>query len=121
MSQPEVVINKMTGEALSVAIDNRHNIAAVTHPDGNMVTFWSVDKRELLKAMSVPKPRGVTLSLDEKSFIISYDINTSIVLVSTKDLVASTDSIMQPTYISGSHIYNWSKTLTEIMPTDIYT
>lgn len=121
MTQPEVVIKQMTGEALSVIVDNKHKIAAVTHPDGNMVTFWSVDKRELLKAMSVPKPRGVTLSLDEKSFIISYGIDTSMILVSTKDLVASTDSIMQPTYISGSHIYNWSKTLTEIMPTDVYT
>lgn len=121
MTQPEVVIDQMTGEALSVMIDNKHNIAAVTHPDGNMVTFWSIDKRELLKAMSVPKPRGVTLSLDEKSFIVSYDINTSIVLVSTKALTASSDSIMQPTYISGSHIYNWSKILTEIMPADVYT
>lgn len=121
MTSPEVVINQMTGEALSVAVDSKHNIAAVTHPDGNMVTFWSVDKRELIKAISVPEPRGVTLSLDEKSFIISYGINTSVVLVSTKNLTASTDSIMQPTYLSGSHIYNWSKTLTEIMPTNVYT
>ncbi len=121
MTSPEAVINQMTGEALSVAVDNKHNIAAVTHPDGNMVTFWSVDKRALIKAISVPEPRGVTLSLDEKSFIISYGINTSVVLVSTKNLTASTDSIMQPTYISGSHIYNWSKTLTEIMPTAVYT
>lgn len=121
MTHPEVVIDQMTGEALSVIIDNKHDIAAVTHPDGNMVTFWSVGKRELLKAMSVPKPRGITLSLDEKSFIISYDINTSMILVSTKDLSARTESIIQPTYISGSHIYNWSKTLTEIMPTNVYT
>jgi len=121
MTQPEMVINKMTGEALSVAIDEKHKIAAVTHPDGNLVTFWSVDKRELLKAMSVPKPRGVTLSIDGKSFIVSYDINTSLVLISTKDLTASTDSIMQPTFISGSHIYNWSRRLTEIMPADVYT
>jgi len=121
MTQPEVVINQMTGEALSVIVDNKHNIAAVTHPDGNMVTFWSIDKRELIKAMSAPKPKGVALSLDEKSFIVSYGVNTSIVLIGTKNLVASTDSILQPTYISGSHIYNWSKTLTEIMPTNIYT
>jgi len=121
MTQPEIVVNKMTGEALSVAIDEQHNLAAVTHPDGNMVTFWSIDKRELKKAMSVPKPRGVTLSIDGKSFIVSYDINTSIILVNTKDLTASTDTIMQPTYISGSHIFNWSKTLTEIMPADVYS
>jgi hypothetical protein len=121
MTQPEMVIKQMTGEALSIAIDNKHNIAAVTHPEANMVTFWSIGKRELVKAMSVPQPRGITLSLDEKSFIISYDINTSMVLVSTKDLTANTGSVMQPTYISGSHIINWSKTLTEIMPKDVYS
>ncbi len=120
MTQPEMVIDKMTGEALSLAIDNKNNIAAVTHPDGNMVTFWSIDKRELIKAMSVPDPRGVTLSLDGKSFIISYDINTSIILVQTKNLTVRTDSIFQPSYISGEHIYNWSKILTEIMPHNIY-
>ena len=121
MSQPEMLIKQLNGEALSIALDNRNNIAAVTHPEANMVTFWSIDKRELLKAMSVPEPRGVTLSLDERSFIISYHINTSMIRVSTKDLMAKTDSIMQPSYISGSHIVNWSKTLTKIMPTNIYT
>ncbi len=120
MTQPEVVINRMTGEALSIAIDDKQNIAAVTHPEANMVTFWSIDKRELIKAMSVPEPRGVTLSLDEKSFIISYDINTSVILVSMKSLEARTDSIMQPSYLSGEHIYNWSKILTEIMPKNVY-
>lgn len=120
MTQPEMVIDRMTGEALSIAIDNKNNIAAVTHPDGNIVTFWSIDKRELIKAMSVPDPRGITLSLDERSFIISYDINTSIILIRTKDLSARTDSILQPSYISGDHIYNWSKILTRIMPGNVY-
>jgi len=121
MTQPEVVTSQMTGEALSITIDNKRNIAVVTHPDANMVTFWSIDKKELLKAMSVPDPRGATLSLDEKSFIISYGLNTSIILVRTKDLSANIDSIIRPSYISGSHIYNWSKIIKEIMPTDIYT
>lgn len=121
MTQPEVVTNQLSGEALSVAIDEKHNTAAITHPDANMITFWSIDKRELKKAISVPNPRGVTLSLDGKSFIVSYDVNTSLVLINTKNLTAITDSIMQPTYISGSHIYNWSKTLKEIMPTNVYT
>ncbi len=120
MTQPEVVINRMTGEALSIAIDNKQNIAAVTHPKANMVSFWSINKRELIKAMSVPDPRGVTLSLDEKSFLIAYNVNTSVIRVDTKNLNAQTDSIMQPSYISGEHLYNWSKILTEIMPSNIY-
>ncbi len=121
MMQPEAVIKQMTGEALSIAIDEKHNIAAITHPDANMITFWSIDKRELQKAMSVPNPRGVTLSLDGRSFIVSYAINTSLVLINTKKLTASSDSIMQPSYISGPHIYNWSKTVKEIMPAHVYT
>ncbi|MBE9568462.1 MAG: DUF1513 domain-containing protein [Proteobacteria bacterium] len=118
MTEPVNIVDQMTGEALSVAIDNRHGIAAVTHPDGNMVTFWSIEKRTLLKSISLDGPRGVTLSLDGKAFIISYDVSTNMVLVSTDDLSVSTDPIMQPTYISGSHIYNWSKAMTETMPAD---
>jgi len=121
MTQPEVVINKLTGEALSVIIDNKHQVAAITHPKANMVTFWSIDKRELIKAMSVPDPRGITLSLDGQSFIISYDINTSIVLINTKNLDADASSIFQPSYISGAHLYNWSHTLRQIMPRNVYT
>lgn len=121
MTQPEAIINQMTGEALSIAIDNKLKIAAITHPEANMVTFWSIDKKELLKAMSVPNPRGIALSLDNKTFIISYDINTSMIRVNKKDLTARKESIMQPTYASGEHIYNWSKTLRKIMPTDVYT
>lgn len=121
MTQPEMVINKLTGEALSIAIDERHNIAAITHPEANMITFWSIDKRELKKAMSVPSPRGITLSLNEKSFIVSYNADTSLILIDTKNLTADTESIMQPSFISGEHIYNWSRTLKEIMPAHVYT
>lgn len=121
MTQPEMVINKLYGEALSVVIDNKHRLAAVTHPDANLLTFWSIDKQELIKAMSVPQPRGVTLSLDGQSFMVSYNSDTSIIRIDTKSLNADADSITQPSYISGAHIYNWSKTLRQIMPTDVYT
>lgn len=121
MTQPDTVVNKMSGEVLSVVIDSQRNVAAVTHPDGNMVTFWSVDKRELIKVMELPKPRGIVLSLDGKFFIISYDLNTSMIMVNAEDLSVSSDSILQPTYMSGSHVYNWSKRLTEIMPADVYS
>ena len=120
MTQPEFIVSKLTGEALSICIDEQHNIAAVTHPYANMISFWSIDKKELIKAMSVPEPRGITLSLDENHFIVSYGTNTSSILISTKGLTADAGSIMQPTYASGEHIVNWSKTLTKIMPTQIY-
>jgi uncharacterized protein len=121
MTEPEAIINKLVGEALSINIDEQHNIAAVTHPAANLVTFWNIDKKLLIKAMSVPNPRGITLSLDNNHHILSYGINTSSILINTKDLSADTESIMQPIYASGEHIVNWSKTLSEIMPTKIYS
>lgn len=121
MAQPDVVIDQLHGEALSVVIDNRHKVAAVTHPDANLITFWSVDKKQLVKAMSVPQPRGITLSIDGKSFIVSYGIDTSVVTIDTKHLTADPASIVQPSYISGEHLYNWSETLRKIMPTNVYT
>ncbi len=120
LSQPEFVIKQIAGEALSLVIDEQRNIVAATHPNGNMVTFWSLEKRELIKAISVPNPRGITLSLDGKSYIVSYQENSSLVHIGSRDLIADTASIVQPSYITGSYLYNWSKILTEIMPTDVY-
>jgi len=121
MTEPEVIINKLVGEALSISIDEQHNIAAVTHPAANLVTFWNIDKKLLVKAISVPNPRGITLSLDNNHHILSYGTNSSSILINTRDLSADTESIMQPIYASGEHIVNWSKTLSEIMPTKIYS
>ena len=121
MTQPEVILNQLTGEALSISIDERHNIAAITHPNANLITFWSIDKAELVKAISVPNPRGISLSLSEKHYIVSYGIETNAILINTKELTADMDSIMQPVYASGEHIVNWSRTLTEIMPREIYS
>lgn len=120
MSQPEAVIQQMAGQALSIAIDNKRNIAAVTHPEGNMVTFWSLENVTLIKAMSVAQPRGITLSLDGRSFIVSYDRNSRLVQINSKDLTADTRSVIQPSYITGTHLYNWSRILTEIMPANVY-
>jgi uncharacterized protein len=116
ISSPNEVVKSMAGEALSVIIQNLKNIAAVTHPDGNMVTFWSVADRKLLNSIRLDKPRGVTLTKDEKNFVISYGADTNIMLVDVETLSTSPDEKMSLTYLSGSHIYNWSKTLEEILP-----
>jgi uncharacterized protein len=116
ISSPNEIVSSMTGEALSVIVHDSKNIAAVTHPDGNMITFWSVLDRRLLKHIKIDKPRGVTLTTDEKSFVVSYGTNTNIMLIDISTLATKTDESMTMTYMSGSHIYNWSKTLNEILP-----
>jgi hypothetical protein len=121
MSEPAFLTEKLIGEAPSICIDASHDIAAITHPEANLLTFWSINKQKLVKAMSVPNPRGISLTLNDKYYIVSYGVDTSSILINTKDLSADKDSTMQPTFASGEHIINWSKTLTEIMPGDIYS
>jgi hypothetical protein len=120
MTEPDVVIKRMTGEALSIEINQQKAIAAVTHPDANLLTFWSIKDKKIIKAYGFENPRGLCLTLDNKDFIISYGNKPAMAKISTTDLSPQPGSIVQPTLASGEHIINWSKTLREIMPTRVY-
>ena len=121
MSKPEAVIKRMSGEALSIEISQHTRIAAITHPDANLLTFWSIDKKEIVKAFGMEKPRGISQTIDGKNFIVSYGNKAAMAQISTSDLTPLPDSIVQPTHASGEHIINWSKTLREIMPKNLYS
>ncbi|WP_444995908.1 DUF1513 domain-containing protein [Aliikangiella sp. IMCC44359] len=114
ISNPEAVTQKMLGEALSVSIHNKKRIAVVTHPDGNMVTFWSIADRKLLKVLDMPRPRGVELTVDQSQFLISYGNNANLATVSVDTLELEQSAIIYSSYITGSHIYNWSREMNEI-------
>lgn len=114
IDNPENVTQKMFGEALSVSIHNKKRIAVVTHPDGNMVTFWSIADRKLLKVIDMPRPRGVELTVDQSQFLISYGNNANLASVSVDTLELDQSAIIYSSYITGSHIYNWSREMSEI-------
>ena len=120
MSKPEVVIKRMTGEALSIEINQQHSIAAISHPEANLLTFWSIKDKKIVKAFAIENPRGLSQSLDKKDFIVSYGNKPAMANISISDLSPQADSIVQPTHASGEHIINWSKTLREIMPKRVY-
>jgi hypothetical protein len=120
MAEPAVVIERMTGEALSIETNQQQTIAAITHPQANMLTYWSINNKTIIKAYGFENPRGLCLTLDEKYFVISYGNKPAIARISIKDLTPQTDSIVQPTLTTGEHILNWSVTLREIMPTRVY-
>jgi hypothetical protein len=115
LSKPQQVAARMQGEALSVAIHEESNVAAVTHPDGGMVTFWSIADRRLLKVIDLAHPRGVVLTRDNRFFVLSYGLEASLVRVAVADLNLVKDSLVPNTLISGSHLYNWSRGPTEIL------
>ena len=109
MTNPEPITSQIFGEALSVAIEPKQRIAAVTHPTGNLVTFWSIENNSLLNALSLPHARGVVLNTDGKSFIITYGKEASLIEVDINTLTPINDSVIQSTFISGSHLYNISR------------
>ncbi len=120
MTEPDVVIKRMTGEALSIEIDQQLAIAAITHPEANLLTFWSINDKKIIKAYGFENPRGISQSLDKKYFIVSYGNRPAMVKIAVKDLTPLADSIIQPTLASGEHTLNWSAKLREIMPTRVY-
>ena len=120
MTAPDVVIKRMTGEALNIEINQQQTIAAITHPQANLLTFWSIKDKKIIKAYGFDNPRGLSQTVDKKDFIVSYGNKPAMAKISTGDLSPQADSIVQPTLASGEHAINWSKTLREIMPARIY-
>ena len=105
---PSGVIKKMVGETLSVCIDNARNIAAATTPDAGRITFWDIKKQEMIHTIKVNHPRGVTMTLDKKHYVISYDKPDSkigLVSAETLDPVTGYDINIA---ITGSHIETYS-------------
>lgn len=105
--QPEAVTQRLQGEALSVAVHSERGIAAVTHPDAGMITFWRYATREFVKSLPYTRPRGVALDLEENNFLVAHGADTQISAIDVETLEPLNWS--EPyTYISGSHILNWS-------------
>ena len=86
----------------------------VTHPDGNMVTFWSLRDRQLIKVVELRRARGVELTKDESAFVVSYGENANLIRIPVATLEPDRSSIIAASYITGSHIYNWSREMSEL-------
>lgn len=107
-SDPAAVTRRMTGESLSVAIHERARIAVATHPYGGLVTFWNLDTRALFGALDLPNARGVTLTLDQRYFAISFGPAASLLLVEAEPLRPVTARDPGTRRFSGSHVYTWT-------------
>ncbi len=120
LREPAAVTGRMTGEALGIAINATAGVVAITHPDANLLTFWSTTTGEIIKAIGIEKPQGITQTLDSKHFVVSYGKTPAMASIAIRELTPLADSILQPTHTSGEHILNWSATLRDIMPGNIY-
>lgn len=120
MQEPVEVIQRMTGEALSISINEAHQVIAVTHPQANLLSFWSLKDKKIIKAIGIEKPNGIEQTLDKKHFIVSYGSRPAMAKITINNLTPQADSIVQPTHTSGEHLLNWSRNLRTIMPKKVY-
>ena len=102
---------KMKSETLSVAFDETTRVVAATNPAGHIITFWDFDTGKLVKSLTDFKsPRGVSLTLDRKHFVVTHDQTTMLTLIDADTLTPASSPLVDVSYISGSHnfVFNLS-------------
>lgn len=92
----------MKAETLSVAIHEPSMVVGATNPAGNLVTFWDFETGKLVhKLEEFGTPRGISLSLDNRYFVLTFEVSMALIDAETLKVVETFES--EPTYISGSH------------------
>ena len=99
------ILGKMKLETLSVAIHEPSMIVGCTSPSGNLVTFWEHGTGKLVKTFDgvFAKPRGISVTLNQKYFVLTYHAETRLVLIDAKTLEPVEDSALAQSFMAGSH------------------
>ncbi len=108
MTDPKSLTSKMVGESLSVLLHDRTRSALATHPYGHFITLWDLDTQRLKWSMELPHPRGVTSTLDGKTFAISYGEEASLLFLDAASLKPLQGRAPGTRRFGGSHIYIWA-------------
>ena len=108
MASPSDVVERLFGETLSLCIDEQRRIVAATTPIANLLTFWNLDTGELVRHYAAHNPRGISLSLDRRHYVLSYEKPPQLSLLSTETLEQVGGADLMQTGMSGSHILNYS-------------
>jgi hypothetical protein len=107
LAEPADVVRRMTGETLSLAIHERSSVVGVTNPDGDLLTFWDFRRGKLVKATSIEHPRGITLTRDQRWFIVSHGKRPALSWFSTATLDPDPKRHVEGANMSASHMYTW--------------
>lgn len=68
---PKELLLKMKDYVGSVRINNKHRTVAFTSPKGDLALFWNIDSGKFLGQHYFHNVCGLTVSLDEKYFVLS--------------------------------------------------
>ncbi|MEM7468465.1 MAG: DUF1513 domain-containing protein, partial [Pseudomonadota bacterium] len=105
--EPVDLLARMIGETLSVFIDDAHGIVAATTPAANLVTLWDIHSGNLIRSLNVPDPRGITMSLDGKYWVLSCS-NAVLTFLDAETLEPAPMKPIFPSYTTGSHVISYN-------------
>lgn len=108
MMAPNVVTSRLIGESLSVAIHRPSRTVVATHPDGDLITFWSLDRGGLMTRLELPGPRGVTVTLDQQFYAVSYGTEARLLLIHARPFRVLPDRRLAVGIFGGAHLYTWT-------------
>ena len=104
MKAPDAIAAHMVGESLSVALDEEGRRAAVTNPDGDLVTVWDLEEATLETSLSLAGARGITTTLDGRTLVVSHG-DGKLSLLPWDTLKPGAPLPLGDTPFSGSHLY----------------
>ena len=111
LEEPREIVDKLLGETLSVCIHGPTNVVGCTTPDGDMLTFWDIDKATLLSVYGLPGPRGIELTQDGEHFAVSFGRGNppeGMCLIRASDLLKVDGYDLAGTGITGSHLFSYN-------------
>lgn len=114
MTRPAEVMSRIVGEALSVCIHEPSGHVVATHPYANLVTIWNLATQALATWFEIESPRGVALTLDGTSFVLSFGAQASTLEVDATTLERG--EIRGRAVFGGSHLYTWAYPKTSAPP-----
>ena len=120
LQQPEEVMKRLIGRAGAICVNTKHLVAAIVHRDANLLTFWSLPEKRILKAIGLQKPLNISTTLNQNHFLFNYGNSPTAVLLSAKTFEPDKNSLLPTSQLSGSHLMNWSQKIREVMPTQVY-
>jgi hypothetical protein len=109
MAAPKAVTSRLVGESLSVAIHGPSRTVLATHPDGDLITFWSLDRGGLTGMLELSGPRGVTVTLDEQLYVVSYGADARLLLIQADPIRVRLDYQLAPGMFGGAHLYTLTR------------
>jgi hypothetical protein len=108
MMSPDAVTSRLFGESLSVAIHGPSRTALATHPDGVLITVWSLESGGLMMRLELPGPRGVTVTLDEECYAVSYGTDARLLLIQARPFQVLSERRLAAGIFGGAHLYTWA-------------